>query len=233
MISVISGLSLTGNPKVVPLTDTAPLLQSQQVYQVAAAKVVTASFWNKNKITFNSHEVSQQLLKQFPELANVTVTLPLLAHRPVIYIEPAQPALILSTTSGSYVLDTTGTVLLVNTASGLVASLSLPVVTDQSGLSIKLGHQVLTSGDVSFIQTVLGQLKAKQLVASSIVLPAVSRELDVYIAGQSYFVKFNLITDNPRQQAGTFLAALSKLQSQSVKPSTYIDVRVDGRAYYQ
>ncbi len=64
-------------------------------------------------------------------------------------------------------------------------------------------------------------------------LPVGTSELDVRLAGQPYSVKFNLESGTARQQAGTFLATESKLKSQNVTPAEYIDVRVDGRAYYK
>jgi hypothetical protein len=67
----------------------------------------------------------------------------------------------------------------------------------------------------------------------SMILPAGTSELDVHLAGQPYFVKFNLNNNDPRQQAGTFLAAIANLQKNHITPAQYIDVRVDGRAYYQ
>jgi hypothetical protein len=64
------------------------------------------------------------------------------------------------------------------------------------------------------------------------VLPVQTNELDVNLAGQSYFVKFDLQENDPRQQAGTFLATIASLKSQNITPTKYVDVRVDGRAYY-
>jgi hypothetical protein len=64
-------------------------------------------------------------------------------------------------------------------------------------------------------------------------LPSNANELDIQIAGQPYEVKFNLHSDKAREQAGTYLATIASLQKQGITPSKYIDVRVDGRAYYQ
>jgi hypothetical protein len=109
----------------------------------------------------------------------------------------------------------------------------LPVVVDQSGLSVKVNHPVLTADNVSFVQIVAAELAAKQYTISAMSLPATSSELDVQLAGQPYFVKFNLQTNDAREQAGTFLATINQLHSQNITPAKYVDVRVDGRAYYQ
>lgn len=232
-ISVINVLSLSPHAKLLPLksTDSGSFLRDQSTYQAAADKLLASSLWNRNKITIDTGSFNRQMIKQFPELSSVSVALPLLAHRPVAYLQPAQPALVLAADNGSFVIDNRGKALLA--ADGSIAQSKLPQVVDQSGLQAKLNHQVLSSDNISFIQTIIAQLAARHVTVSSLVLPAGSSELDAHIAGQTYFVKFNLHDNNPRQQAGTFLATIAQLQRKNTPPSKYIDVRVAGRAYYQ
>jgi hypothetical protein len=233
LVSIISVLSLSANARLLPLTsgDQAHFLRDQSIYQAAADKFLAGSIWNRNKITIDTGKFDSQMTQKFPELSSVSVALPLLAHRPVVYLQPAQPALVLSGDTGSFVIDSRGKALLA--ADGSSSEAKLPQVVDQSGLQVQLNHQVLSADNVSFIQTVVAQLAAKQLTVSSMVLPAATSELDVHIAGQPYFVKFNLHDNSPRQQAGTFLAAIAQLQKKNTPPSQYVDVRVPGRAYYQ
>ncbi|MEO8105095.1 MAG: hypothetical protein ABI602_02040 [Candidatus Saccharibacteria bacterium] len=234
-ISLVSAATLSTNPKIVLVagSNQQPFLQNQQIYSQAVARQLRASIWNHNKITVNTTRINQQLAAQFPELASASITLPLLSHRPVVYLEPATPAIIFHSSSGSYVLDTTGKVLLGGAIPDAVDKLGLPVLTDQSGLAVAINHQVLRSSDVSFIQTAVGELKAHGYTPSSLVLPAASSELDIQLAAQPYFIKFNLQSEDARQQVGTFLAATAKLKSLKTVPSTYMDVRVNGRAYYK
>lgn len=234
--SAVNILTLSTSPKILPLSTTSDttFLHSQATYQQAANELLASSFWNRNKITINSGQISKQMLAQFPELSTASVTLPLLAHRPIVYIEASQPALILATSSGSFVLDDQGKALLLSNQLPADKHLSVPVVTDQSGLSVTLNHEALSSSYVSFIQTVVAQLNAKHLAFATLTLPSEANELDVWLVGQPYFVKFNLQqSGDARQQVGTFLAVLSQLQGQGITPAHYVDVRVDGRAYYQ
>jgi hypothetical protein len=235
VVSLVNVLSLSPEVRVMPLTagSNAVLLHSQAVYQSAASQLLGSSIWNRNKITVNTARVDQQLLKQFPELSSASLTLPLFSKRPILYLQTLQPALILNAQDGSFVIDSAGKALLPAANLSTTIRLNLPLVTDQSGLNVMLDHQALTAADVSFIQTVVGQLAARQFTVSSMVLPAAASELDVRLNGQPYLVKFNLQSGDARQQAGTFLATQSQLQSQKVTPGQYIDVRVDGRAYYQ
>lgn len=234
LVSLISALSLSANARIILLQTTGnSFLHDQNTYQNATNKILATSIWNLNKITINTADISQRLVKQFPELSSVSVVLPLLAHRPVVYLTPSQPALVIIGANGTFVLDTTGRALQSTDALASIANLKLPVLTDQSGLKLANDQRALSSSDVSFIMTVIAQLTAKQVAISSLTLPASSREIDAGISGQPYFVKFNLQNGDALHQAGTFLATKARLASQNITPAHYIDVRVPGRAYYQ
>jgi hypothetical protein len=232
LASAVNILSLSNRSKVLPLTSgSRGFLRPTATYEQAANRLLADSIWNRNKLTVDSGRVRRELLKQFPELASVTVTVPLLAHRPLVYIQPSQPALLLTATNGTFVVDSTGKTLL--RADSLTSPLSLPTLIDQGGLRLQLNHQALPAKQVAFIQTVIAQLAAKHFVVTTLSLPRATSELDVQLNGQPYSIKFNFQSDTARLQAGTFLATIAQLQKQGVTPAHYIDVRVDGRAYYQ
>lgn len=234
LASVINSVTLSTNPKIVTLGDTSgSLLQAPSVYQQAATDILASSPFNKNKITVNASEVSRKLEAKFPELSRVSVTVPLLAHRPVVYIQPAQPGLILQAQNGTFLLDDSGTAIRRGSSSSSFGAIDVPVVTDKSGLAITMNKSALPAEDVAFIQEVRTQLAAKQFTVTTITLPPAASQVDVALEGKPYIVKFNLQHDTARQQAGTFLATINRLQQQNQIPAQYIDVRVDGRAYYQ
>jgi hypothetical protein len=234
--SLVSVATLSPNADVLPLnsnTKADTFLRPTKVYQDAANKLLSQSIWNRNKITIDTDKVSQELVKQFPELSNASVVLPLVSHRPIIYIEPAQPTLIMVASNGAYVIDASGKAL--SSTQGLSAAKqqSLPTITDQTGFKVTVNKQALPADDVQFIRTVTAQLAAKGYQVSTITLPAAASELDVRIANQPYYVKFNLQTNDPREQAGTFLATMAELKQQNVTPAEYVDVRIDTHAYYK
>lgn len=232
--SLINMLSVSPNAKIEPITSSqsnSTFLRNSSDYQSAANKVLASSIWNRNKITINTSQINRRIMEQFPELSSVNVALPLLAHRPLVYIQPARASMVVAAENGAYVIDQNGRALMLS--ANLSTASKLPQIVDQSGLSISNGRQVLPSNDVTFIETVIAELNAKHIQVSSMVLPASTRELDVYIDRQPYFVKFNLANDDARQQAGTYLATVAELRRQHTLPKHYIDVRVDGRAYYK
>jgi hypothetical protein len=228
-------LVLSSSPRVIPLTEGSgtSFLQPTATYQQAAGKLFASSIFNANKVTINTAGITADLQHQFPELSAVSVTLPLIGHRPIIYIAPTTPSLILKSHSGTYVLDNNGKALLSADKVADLANLKLPTVTDDSDLVVKTDAVALPSSSVAFIRTVADQLAAKQVPIDSLTLAATAYELDVHPSGVGYFVKFNLHDDQALQQVGTFLAVKQRLDAQGITASSYIDVRIDGRAYYK
>jgi hypothetical protein len=234
VVCLVNVIVLKPTAKIEPISGDQPfLLHEQTEYQAAADALLANSIWNRSKLTANTSGLNHELMKQFPELASVHTVLPLLGHRPIVYIEAAQPSMHLKATNGEYVLDNRGKALLRDSDLPASNNLHLPTVEDQSGLHVQLNHQILTPANISFIQTVVAQLSARQVTISSLILPPAASEVDAHLAGQQYYVKFNLQTNNAREQAGTFLATINYLKKQNQTPGEYIDVRVNGRAYYK
>lgn len=209
------------------------LLRDRQVYQHAGQALLASSPLNRSKITINALDISRRLNEQFPEIDTAVVALPLMSRRPVITIRPSAPALLLSTREGIYVLDVKGRAILNASDVGTSATATgLPVVTDESGLEIKLGKAVLPRHSVEFISDLQAQLSNKGLKIDTLTLPALADELHVRLENQPYFVKFNMATD-ARISAGTFMAVKERLERDGQIPDEYIDVRVEERAYYR
>lgn len=210
------------------------LLRSQETYQDTAREVLAGSLTNTNKLTINTGQVAAQLRDRFPELAHVSVVLPIIGNQPAIHIQTARPKLVLASTrtGGVFLIDSAGRAIMDATKVTVSVKEKLPVVQDQSGLSVAVGDNALPSDNVDFITEVIGQLSAKGIRVTSMVLPPGSSELDVWIDGVPYFVKFNLRGD-ARVGAGTFLAVKQQLERENKTPGSYIDVRVENKAYYR
>jgi len=228
-------LHLSPTPKVEPLSasSNAYFLRSTSAYQQAARQLFASSLFNGNKITVNTAGIAAKLQQEFPELASVSISLPIMGHRPVVYIAPTTPSLLLQTTHGTYVLDDTGKALLKADAVGGIDKMNLPTIIDNSGLAVQLNHVALPADTINFIRTVAAELQAKGITPSKLVLPSAAYELDVTPQGAGYYIKFNLHSGDARQQAGTYLAVRHQLAAQHITPKHYIDVRLDGRAYYK
>ncbi len=226
-------MQLSNNPKLETVggASGSTFLRDKRVYVTAAQKAF-APWANSNKLTVNTEKISADLRKEFPELQAVSVSLPVVGTQPTVYIQPAVPRLLLVTKSGMFVLDINGRALITSDQVAKLKDLGVPVATDESGISIKTGDIALPKDTIDFISQVVGQLKAKGLVISSMTLPAGTNELHVKLNKVGYTVKFNLHGD-AREEAGAFLAVKQQLEGQKKTPSSYIDVRVENKAYYQ
>ncbi|MGH7141917.1 MAG: hypothetical protein ACREF5_00325 [Candidatus Saccharimonadales bacterium] len=233
IVSLINVLLVAPRPKIVLINpNQVGFLHSTSVYEQAAQKLLSGSLSNDNKITINTASISSSLQKQFPELTTIIIKLPLVGQQPAIYLGHATALLALFTATNIYVVDSGGRVL-GNTDAANINTLHLIEIQDNNVSNLKVGQLILSANTISFIQTVIFQVQQKNLVISHLVLPAGESELDMFATGQSYYVKFNLNNNDPTEQVGTFIAVRHNLQERGITPSQYIDVRVDGRAYYK
>lgn len=208
-----------------------PLQRPSKVYEDYISKQLDSSVLNKSKLTFDSNSVTEGLQKQFPEVANAIVTIPLIGHRPVVHIAVSSPAFILGSTSGAYYISTDGKPLVrVNDVANPLSNMI--TVTDETNLPVTIGKQILPTDTVTFITGVIKQLQATKTPIQSVTLPLEANELQVRIVGQPYAVRYNTLGD-PRIETGTFLAVKKRLEGSGDIPKEYIDVRVEERAYYK
>ncbi|HSW80275.1 MAG TPA: hypothetical protein VLG47_05855 [Candidatus Saccharimonadales bacterium] len=233
---VAYSLLLKPDPKIVALTTTSNqiFLEDMDTYQQAANKLFDQT-GNRNKLTINTKQITESLLNQFPELADVSVTLPFTGHEATVYIQPSDPMLEFRQSAGdSLILDSYGKALVsADLHTDELAKMHLPSVQSQNDTIYSVGQTVLPSTTVAFIQTVQQQLSANHMKITSMILPKATSELDVYVAGQPFYGKFNTEQDSAQQQAGTYVATYRHLLNTGKLPHQYIDVRIDGRAYYK
>ena len=223
-------LSLSNQPRVIVVgqgTD-ASYVQTAGLYADATHKLLATSSLNHFKLTADFNGVSSQLQRQFPELETVSITAPFIGNKPIVYVMPASPGVLLQTSDGgTYAVNASGVVL-----AEITGNTSLPGVrvTDQTGIKPEVGKRTLPASTIAFIQTLAQQFAAAKLPVTTMTLPAASAfEVDVNLQGKSFAIRTNLQVD-PAEQAGAAVAVLNQLGSST--PGSYLDVRVPGRAYY-
>lgn len=224
---------LNNNPRIMIAASTTgkPLQRPNKVYEDYISKQLSSSVLNKSKLTFDSKSVTEGLQKQYPEVANAIVTIPIIGHRPVVHIAVSSPAFILASSSGAYYVSADGKPLV--RVSEVANPLSnMITVTDETNLPVTIGKQILPMDTVTFIAGVIKQLQATKTPIQSVTLPLEANELQLRIVGEPYAVRYNTLGD-PRVQTGTFLAVKKRLEGSGDKPKEYIDVRVEERAYYK
>lgn len=206
------------------------LLQKPADYQSTVQSVLAQEASSKTKITIDTDEISHRVLEKHPELADVKVVLPLIGRTITVDLAPAQVAARLIASDGkTYVLGSDGRAVSSDVSAAPTDTL---VITDQSGLLVAVGRQVLPRNDMRFITRLQYQFASRDQKIETILLPAAGRQLHVKLDGDSYFTKFSFEGD-VLQQFGAFQAVKKKLSADKVSPVEYIDVRVGDRAYYK
>lgn len=233
-IVIVSSI-VTPQPQVKVLGDVTnqAFLQDVEVYKSAAQQILASSAFNRNKLTFDSDKINQQMRQTFPELAAVSVSLPIFGWQPTVYVQAFSPSVVLvGSSTGDFVLDPDGRAFAPDGLKTGLDKLQAPIVRDQSGLKIIERQIALPSSQVAFITEVYGQLKTKNIPIAGIILPPQPGELHIQVRDKPYVIRFNLY-GNAREGAGRYLATISYLDSKGETPGEYIDVRVDGRVFYR
>ncbi len=210
-----------------------PLLRAKQEYQDELAKLLGGSLLNQNKITIDTDKLTSEFANKFPELDKVEIVLPFMGRRPVVEATTSTPALFLSTSSGTYVIDGKGRAVIDSKSLPADArALAIPTVKDQADIDVGVGKAVLSKQDVAFITSLYQQFAAKQMSVSSVELPPLASELRVRVSGKPYYIKFSLLTDS-RVAVGQYLALDEVLTAKRITPSEYVDSRVEEKIYYK
>lgn len=223
---LIYSLIVKPDPKVIASSTSYNSITNYQ----AAASAAMKDFKDHNKITFDETSLATSLKKQFPEIDNVDIELPMLGEKPVIRLTIAEPKFALSSKGVRYVVADNGIV--VAEAMNFADDDDLPVVTDESGFDVQIGKAVLSSDEVNFINQVVLQCEKAAVPISSLALPPKGQELDLKTKDKKYYVKFNLVGD-PMVEIGQFLAARHQFTRNHQNPSQYLDVRIAGRIFYK
>ena len=231
VLLLVNAFSAVDNPRVIlhGTPEQRVLLSSESQYVAHAGAILKSSPAYRLKLTADTDGFNKDFIKKYPEVAAARLQMPLFGQRPEVHITPAAPVLQLTSAQNkTFIIDRTGRAVQVAGA----GELSVPKVQDQSGFSIDLGSQVLSSQDVLFIQRLQQQLTTKGVEIDAYTIPSGSRQLLLRTKGKSYIIKFTF-EHEVLQQAGAYIATQQKLDSMKVVPAEYIDVRVGDRAFYK
>ena len=223
---LIYSLTLSPQPKVVT---SSTAYRTAKTYSDAAAKQFDP-LKNRTKPTLDEQAIAGNLIRQFPEVTQATVSVPVFGQKPIVRLDISPPSFVISSGSERYIVDRAG--IAVGSELRLPAVKNLPLVDDQSGYKISVGSQVLSIGSVSFINQLVAQAKISKVTISNITLPPLAQELDLKTSDKPYYTKFFLGGD-PSIQIGQFLAARHQFAANHQDPTQYLDVRVAGKIYFK
>ncbi len=225
---------ITNSPIIVDKTvlGSINLLRDNADYIAAAKKYINSSLLNNNKITFDINGFANSMKEQFPELDRADVSFSLLSSRPTIDLSAHRITLALVSQQGVYLLNNNGIAIAKGEDIPGYEKLKIPKVNDESSLPITLGKGVLTSQEISYITVLATQIDHTKPMIDTISLPPVVNQLNLKLKQSSFIVKFDMQND-PRTAAGAFLALKQRLDADHITPSLYMDMRLEGRAFYK
>lgn len=210
--------------------NSATLLRPTATYESATNALLKSSFWNGSKLTVDTVKIGGKLQEQFPELTEVSMTIPLLGRQPTLQLVAELPVLLVNVDGIDYYVSSSGRAVM--RVQDAAERPSVPRLVDQVGLSAKVGEQLLPRDTIGFTKEIMRQMSAKQVTVDELILPAIPNELHVKVSGQQYYIKFATLGD-ARLQAGTYLAVANHLRDSNTTPREYVDVRVEERAFYK
>ena len=227
LLSVAYSTTLSTNTNIKFAGDPPPY-RTPAEYHLGISKLLGASFWNKSKLTNNTHKTETAILAAYPELDAVNIALPVVGQRPTVTLHARTAAMLLTTQTNSYVLDISGKVVAESAQLPSSQRDMLLTVQDKSGPALHVGSQAVTSNTVIFIQNVQAQLKDKKLSITEVTLPATPNEVDFRIKDINYYIKTDTAGD-ARIEIGDFLA----VKDSGAQPAEYMDVRVEEKVFYK
>ncbi len=236
---IINILYISPNPKVIILNNNVKLAQ---VYNSIYGKdlygfvqnQLSSSILNNNKLFINLSGISKKIRSNYPVFNVVNMSDGLISHQVTVTLLSEDPSFyIVSKDSGNYVLDQNGVAILKYNSPLNQIGLNLATIQDHRNISYKIGSLVLSSSEVNFINTILTQFKLKKYSVTGISINAEGQELDINLKNINYYIKFNLATNDPDIQIGSYFATANYLKNNNISPSQYVDVRLEGRVYYK
>lgn len=199
---------------------------SSSLVTAATQAEIKRHWWWHNLTLVNTSGLQKDLLSSQPQLADVAIS----RRWPgslELKVTERNPNLAWLTGGNSYLLSQEGIII----ASSNNSTVKLPVVVDTSNLPVRLGDKVAPAGFVQFCLDVIRLLPKQGLQVTKMQIPATTNE--VYVTtNKNFYIKFDT-TRLASDEVGDLTKVLTLLKTQNKQPAEYIDLRIDGSAYYK
>lgn len=206
-----------------------PKLRAKSEY-ISRTQADLGGWRSFSKLTFSADDYKKALQSEFPEAADITITVPLVGRDVEAFIQLDSFGMLLVNNGDNFIVSQRGRVLLKNPPSSIIKE--LPMVKDEAGLSPEPGVSILTRQEAAFIIDMYNLMKAAGVKPTEITLPPIPNEVHVKAEGIGYYIKY--VLDRPaNEEVGTYLALRDRLKKEGKVPAEYVDVRVDEKAYFK
>lgn len=189
-------------------------------------QILRRQLWWGNLMTLDTAGLAAAIQRTDPAVRQVSVK----RQWPqgiIVIGSDKRPSLVWDTGGERYLIDADGTTISRAEKQGA----GLPVVRDQSNLPTEPGKAVVSASFVNFVATVAAALPLQGIKLSGIEVHETT--LDVYFVTDR---NYQLIFDSGRgasDELADLRTVLKTLADQRLVPTSYIDLRVPGKAYYK
>ena len=198
-------------------------LSEQSVVALARQNLKEAPL-NRNLLTMSKKGLSKAMLAAEPQLAEVVVRRQW-SRGITLQIKEKNLALEWETGGRYYLIDTGGNVV------GEGRATQLARVVDQTNLPARVGDRVVSPAFVSFCAELRRYQGLAEFKLGRIIIQTSTSEV-VVESDAPYTVKFDT-SRGAEQQLRDLSRVQRELKTLNAKPAEYIDLRVEGKAYYR
>lgn len=192
----------------------------------AARQQLQQHWWWRNLMLVDTASLKKNVLAAQPQLADVAISRQWPSGL-LLKVTEQNPNLEWQTDGKTYLLSQEGVIV----AEAGQSSLKLPIVVDSANLPVKLGDKVAPEQFVQFCLDMISLLPKQGLQVKAMQIPATTNE--IYITtNRGYYLKFDTTRDT-HDEVGDLAKVLNLLKSQNKQPAEYIDLRINGAAYYK
>lgn len=182
----------------------------------------------KNWLFLNQSDLKSYLQKTFTGQETITVTKKF-PNGLSVATDEQKPGLIWKTGSRTYILSSGGRVISEQQKSD--SSSGLPTVTDTTNLPVETGSNVSGRDFVNYVRKIQEFMTSSKIAIEKMYVLDTTSEL--YVKTQAgYDIKFSTL-QSLESAIRSLKATLDLLTQQNKKPASYIDLRVEGRAFYK
>jgi cell division protein FtsQ len=192
----------------------------------ATREQLARHWWWKNLLLLDTRGLQKRLLATQPQLTEANIS----RHWPrtvLLKVTERQPNMTWRTGGKTYLLSGDG---VIAAEAGDIGG-RLPVVEDTTNLPVKAGDKVVPAKFVSFCLELVGSLPKQGVQITGLKIPESTTEVFV-VTNQNYYIKFDT-ERSASAEVGDLSRVLAQLKSQNKKPTEYVDLRIEGKAYYK
>jgi len=220
-------ISASSNP-IIRINDKDKPIEDLKSYSESAGATIKSKLINRTKITFDYLEFEKTMKVKHPEIKSITTSFAIFGGRPVVRLSFYEPSLLVTSLGKTWVVDARGVA--IDEYNSEMSS--LPKVIDEIGVPIEIGGTIISSQDVAFISKIERIAREKGIVVEKYTTPNLPKQIDVKVAGEGYYTKFNL-NEDPAVQIGTWLVVRENLTNKNLVPTEYIDIRAFEKVYWK